>query len=336
MASDVSSMDFLTIPFLSKPVIKLRALCVLRGEYLMNSIGMIFDIQRSSLHDGPGIRTAVFLKGCPLHCAWCHNPESQSNTKEISFRPDSCAACGECVKTCRHGAHQIVEGVHIYDRCLCEQCGDCVETCLYEALKLAGQEQTVEGVMAVVLRDRPFYEQSGGGLTITGGEPMLQAEFTLELLKAAKAEGLHTCLDTCGWTSQRAYEQVLPFVDLFLFDYKASDPETHKKLTGVSNELILSNLDFLVRQGANLRLRCPLIPGLNDTPVHLAGIAALSQRYPDLDGIDLMAYHNIGNAKYERYGLENPLPGVRTTEEDTKQAWVESLHNLGCTSAALG
>jgi glycyl-radical enzyme activating protein len=302
----------------------------------MNSTGMVFDIHRTSLHDGPGIRTAVFLKGCPLRCTWCHNPESQSRMKEISFRPESCAACGDCVKTCQHGAHQIVDNIHIYDRSLCEQCGDCVETCLYEALKLAGREQTVEDVMAVVLRDRPFYEQSGGGLTVTGGEPMLQPEFTLELLKAAKAEGLHTCLDTCGWASQRAYEQILPVVDLFLFDYKATDPEIHKELTGVSNELILSNLDFLVRQGARLRLRCPLIPGINDTPEHLAGIAALAENYPEIEGVDLMAYHNVGNAKYERYGLENPLPGLKTTDEAAGKAWLDTLHALGCEVAAMG
>ena len=302
----------------------------------MSSMGTIFDIQRSSLHDGPGIRTAVFLKGCPLRCVWCHNPESQSKTFEIFYRAESCALCGACTATCQRRAHQIVDGVHVFDRSLCDKCGECVDTCLYEALKLTGQTVTVEHVMAVSLRDRHFYEQSGGGLTITGGEPLLQPEFTLALLQAARAEGLHTCLDTSGWASQRVFEQVLPFVDLFLFDYKASFPAAHKELTGVSNELILSNLDFLVRQGASIRLRCPLIPGINDTSEHLEGIASLQRRYPLLEGIDLMAYHNVGNAKYELYGLANPLPGVQTTADATKQTWLETLHAKGCEKAALG
>ena len=298
--------------------------------------GLIFDIQRSSLHDGPGIRTAVFLKGCPLRCLWCHNPESQSRTLDISFRAESCTLCGTCVNTCQRHAHRIVEAVHGFDRTLCDKCGECVDACLYEVLKLAGQVQTVDQIMAVIRRDRRFYEQSGGGLTITGGEPMLQAEFSLALLQAAHSEGIHTCLDTSGWAGQRAFEQVLPFVNLFLFDYKATDLAAHKELTGVSNELILSNLDFLARQGASIRLRCPLVPGVNDTRAHLEGIACLDRRYPRLEGIDLMAYHNVGNAKYERYGLENPLPDLPTADDAAKQTWMETLHTLGCEKAALG
>lgn len=310
---------------------------------------MIFDIQRTSLHDGPGIRTAVFLKGCPLRCVWCHNPESQSRGREISFRAEACTACGECVKVCEHGAHSIwsaaspdvadtksgVFAVHTYDRSLCRQCGRCAEACLYDALKAAGMETSVEAVMMEVRKDILFYNKSGGGLTLTGGEPMLQLDFALELLKAAKAEGIHTCLETCGWASRRGFETVLPFVDLFMFDFKAADPETHRQLTGTSNELILANLDYLYQAGADILLRCPLIPEVNDSAEHLAGIAALDRKYPNLLGIDLLPYHNIGNSKYERYGLVNPLPGLGTAGETVKQAWVGALHDRGCVKARM-
>ena len=282
---------------------------------------MLFDIQRTSLHDGPGIRTAVFLKGCPLRCIWCHNPESQSRKREISFRPEACATCGEC------------EGLVGLAKLRSLQDLESLPECLYGARKTTGREMSVEAVMDEVCKDRRFYEKSGGGLTISGGEPMLQPEFTLKLLQAAKAEGIHTCLETCGWASERAYRQALPFVDLFLFDYKATDPETHRRLTGVDNALILANLDLLYQNGASILLRCPLIPGVNDDPEHLAGIAALDKKYPGLQGIDLLPYHNTGNSKYEQYGLVNPLPVLETASEVIKRQWVSTLHSFGCGKA---
>lgn len=300
------------------------------------TFGFIFDIQRTSLHDGPGIRTAVFLKGCPLRCQWCHNPESQSRGLEIFFRAEACVQCRECVEPCKHGAHLITQDVvHIYNRSLCQKCGKCAEACLYDALKITGKEVSIEEIMVEVRKDISYYKTSSGGLTLTGGEPMLQPDFTLELLRAAKAENIHTCIETCGWASQRAYEKVLPYVDLFLFDYKATDSEIHRRLTGVSNKLILANLDFLYRNKANIVLRCPLIPNVNDTSGHLAGIVALAQQYPNLKGIDLLPYHNIGNSKYERYGLTNPLPGLETANEITKQSWLSTMRGLGYEKAHL-
>lgn len=298
--------------------------------------GLVFDIQRFALHDGPGIRTTVFLKGCPLRCLWCHNPESQSVAPQLAYDASRCTHCGACEAACPNGAHRMVDGRHVWDPARCDCNGACVAACDAGALRLIGTRMTVAQVMDEVLRDVPYYRRSGGGLTVSGGEPMAQFAFTLALLRTARAAGLHTCLDTSGFTSRTRLEAVLPYVDLFLYDYKATDAGVHQRVTGASNARVLSNLDLLYRHGARIRLRCPLVAGVNDAPEHLAGIAALSERYPDLDGVDVMPYHDMGRNKSAHVGLVNDLQGVPTTDEATKTRWIERLHDLGCTCARLG
>jgi len=317
--------------------------------------GIVFDLQRNALHDGPGIRTCVFLKGCPLACLWCHNPESQDGRPQVGFFDERCVRCGACAAACPNGVHCITPGGHVLDRTLCVRCGRCVAACAYNALHLAGRTMTVGQVMDVVRRDVAYYKASGGGVTISGGEPMRQLEFTRALLAAAKGDGVHTCLDTCGHAPTAGYELVLAHVDRFLLDYKATDPigesaatrngqatgasaavSRHRELTGVSNDLILANLDWLYAHGASITLRCPIIPGMNDTPDHWQAIADLSRKCPGLVGIEIMAYHDMGNHKYGRYNMSNPLPGQAPPDAAARQGWLQHLRDLGCSRVTLG
>jgi pyruvate formate lyase activating enzyme len=241
-----------------------------------NPTGVVFDIQRGALQDGPGVRTAVFLKGCHLRCAWCHNPESWSAEPQVAAQPD---ASGQ--------------------------------------YKTFGQELSVDNVMRTVLRDKVYYAMSGGGMTLSGGEPTLQFDFCKALLTAAHEHGIHTCLDTSGHGRQEDFAALLPLVDLFLYDYKLTSTELHRHWTGEGNELILENLEYLYQSGAAILLRCPILPGINDSPEDMEAIAALGRKYPRLHGIELLPYHNTGLYKFKLLGMDSPpQPGPVPTAED--------------------
>jgi glycyl-radical enzyme activating protein len=288
--------------------------------------GMVFDIQKFSLHDGPGIRTTVFLKGCPLRCLWCHNPEAHEAGPEISFIPSKCVGCGVCVQACPQNGHAIAsDGTHSFHRTRCRRCGACTETCYAKALESIGGEMSVAAVLTDVEKDKPFYATSGGGMTVSGGEPLFQFDFTLALLQEAKRHGLHTCIETCGFAPFERLERLVPVVDLFLYDYKETDPARHREYTGVPPEVIVDNLVRLDRLGAKSILRCPIIPGLNARDDHFAGIAALANRLRNLGEIHLMPYHPLGHPKSARLGKQAPMEGSAAPEPETVVAWVAKV-----------
>jgi len=294
----------------------------------MSETGRVFEFQRFSLHDGPGIRTTVFLQGCPLRCVWCHNPEGIPTHPLISFQVERCVGCGHCFNLCPQGAHAIVEGLHLLDRERCEVCGTCVDGCYARAIEGVGRPMSVAQVLEVVRRDRPFYQASGGGLTLSGGEPALQIGFVLALLQAARDEGIHCCVETCGFGPAEHFAALLPLVDLFLFDLKEMDEERHRAFTGVPNRPILENLRLLHNRGACLRLRLPLVPGYNARPDHFAAVAELVRALPNLEGVELMPYHRLGADKRKRLGLEE---GVEFAVPGAEQVagWIADFAALG-------
>ncbi|MGD2178267.1 MAG: glycyl-radical enzyme activating protein [Anaerolineae bacterium] len=264
--------------------------------------GVIFDIKKFSIHDGPGIRTTVFLKGCPLACWWCHNPEGQAEQPELILRSERCISCGACLDVCEREVIVVRGDVIVTERERCAVCGDCVEACYAEARELVGRRMTIDQVMAEIERDVAFYDQSGGGVTFSGGEPLAQPEFLHALLRACKARGLHTTLDTCGFAAWDVLDSVREEVDLFLYDLKLTDDARHRTFTGVSNEPILANLQGLSRRGHHIVLRIPIIPGINDDEENLRQIAMFAEALPSLERVDLLPYHRIGRDKYQRLG----------------------------------
>ena len=285
--------------------------------------GIVFDIQRFAIHDGPGIRTNVFLKGCPLRCIWCHNPESYSIVPDIFYDEQKCIGCGACAAQCPQKCHHIAENAHLYDRQECVRCGLCAEACPTNAVEMRGKRMTVEQVIQEVLKEKSFYRDHGG-MTVSGGEPLFQPEFTLNLVKSAKDNRLHVAVETCGFCKPDALEKLIPYVDLFLYDMKETDPERHQRFTGVSPELIWKNLELLNSAGAAVILRCPLIPGYNDREDHLSGIARWANLLSCVKEINIEPYHNLGASKRARLGAE-AQPEIQTPDADTINQWLRFL-----------
>ena len=296
---------------------------------MADSEGMVFDIQRFSIHDGPGIRTTVFLKGCPLRCRWCHNPEGIPPEPMLSFTPSRCVGCGRCLEACPRKAHQNRGGEHTLDRSLCQVCGRCAEACCSGALEIVGKRMSVEEVLREVLSDRAFYETSGGGMTLSGGEPLLQGDFCEALLGEAKRQGLHCCVETSGLATWELIDRLRPLVDLWLYDLKETDAQQHRDLTGVDNRPILDNLRRLHAAGAKILIRLPIVPELNATEDHFAALGALWAQLPGLLGMEVMPYHQMGQGKNYRFGLPPGEPLPQPPDEATVRAWCTRLRELG-------
>lgn len=292
-------------------------------------MGIVFNIQRYCSSDGPGIRTAVFLKGCPLNCIWCHNPESKYAVPQIMYNAAKCLNCGACAASCDHGCHRMIDGGHRFDRSDCIGCGRCVESCP-GALDCAGREMSAAEVLDIVERDRPFYGEQGG-MTITGGEPFFQPAFLMELLKEAERRGIGVCVETCGQTSAAQLTATLPYVDRYLFDCKETDPLLHERWTGVGNQRIMANLRLLSEGGARIVLRCPIIPGYNDRPDHFRAIGELTKACPSIVQVDVEPYHPLGASKAENLGVDYALKDVEFPPAARADEWIEAIRkNAAC------
>jgi pyruvate formate lyase activating enzyme len=291
--------------------------------------GIVFDIKRYSINDGPGIRTTIFLKGCPLHCWWCHNPESQDPKPQIIFRPKRCDLCQACLEACSHSALSWSPNGPLTDREACKLCGDCTRVCFPEARQLVGKPMSLVEVMAAIERDVPFFDESSGGVTLSGGEPLFQKEFCLALLKACKKLDIHTVLDTCGFASLLTIAQAAPLVDLFLYDLKLVDHAKHLCYTGLSNERILANLQALSTLEANLLVRIPVIPGVNDDSDEIQRIGEFLSALPVRPPVELLAYHNIASAKYSGLDMEYALSSLQPPSFEQVQMYADRLRSFG-------
>jgi len=300
----------------------------------MEKKGLIFDIKKFAVHDGPGIRSTVFFKGCPLRCLWCHNPEGISPSREVMAFSSRClSGCRDCIAACPRGAIARNSRGIVLDRPRCDGCGACAEACPAEALQMAGRPVTSTEVMAELAKDEPFYRDSRGGVTFSGGEPLQQPAFLRELLERCRARKFHTAVDTSGHAPFAAFERILPLTDLFLFDLKIVDDRAHKRLTGVSNRLLLDNLRKLSRSGCALAIRVPLVPGCNDAAADLEQLAGFCAALPASHPVHLLPYHRGYGGKIKRLGLADRLPPTAPPAPEARRlaADIFSRRNLTVT-----
>ena len=280
--------------------------------------GVICDIKRFAVHDGDGVRTTVFFKGCPLKCVWCHNPESIDFNPQLAYYENKCIGCGECVAVCPNRAHTITEKGHIFNRDLCVDCGKCEEFCLGDALKLYGTEVSVDELLKLVLEDKDFYEISGGGVTLSGGECLCQADFCAEFLKELKNLGINTAIDTCGFATKETLDKIIPYTDTFLYDIKAIDEDVHIKCTGHSNEIILENIKYIDSKNKSIEVRIPYVPQFNDNQIEK--IKEFLKTFKNIKSVKVLPFHNYAGSKYQALNMQNTLPKTLPTEDQIKKA----------------